>query len=170
MTDEERRHDYLCAALTGEIMRDTEYEALRTDYAHYALEIADAMMAATAKPDDKRFFETLDENCRKAKVDAITESPYDENLRLTADIERLKEQIEARGKVMTALSAENRHLRDWNKNTSDTACREIERLTVNNATALEALKAARDHRHAYSTHRLIHAAIKLLEGEAEHDC
>jgi len=47
---------------------------------------------------------------------------------------------------------------------------EIARLTVNNATALEALKAARDHRHAYSTHRLIHAAIKLLEGEAEHDC
>ncbi|HUU14087.1 MAG TPA: hypothetical protein VM182_10300 [Terriglobia bacterium] len=52
----------------------------------------------------------------------------------------------------------------------------MERLTdaVNrhvslNATALEALKAARDHRHAYSTHRLIHAAIKLLEEEAEHD-
>ena len=54
MTDEEQRHhDYVCAAMASMAQRGLECDHMPADIAQAAKAVADAMMEATAKPDDK---------------------------------------------------------------------------------------------------------------------
>jgi len=117
MTDSERHHDYVCAAMASMTQRGLECDHMPADIAQAAKAVADAMMTATGKPDDKEkpkyahptkdaVIESLRTQLGRAQRIAMdTERDHD------AEIQGLKDQTKDDKKFIEQATNEMAHLR-----------------------------------------------------------